>query len=267
MDEEGRGDGLMLCRYLPLLRARGAYVKFYVRPVFGRLFKGWEGADEVITHDEPIGDFDLYTWVLDLPYCFNTTLDSLPATVPYLPLLKDNNSDYKFEREDEKKIKVGVIWAGSTGQALTRSTKVLHDRRHVPLNIFSKLFELEGCEFYSLTRDKKDGDDDLIEKYHIVDLAKRIHDFRDLAQFVQQLDIIISCDTALPHLAGGMGKEIWTLLACSADWRWLTECEDSPWYPTMRLFRQSTNGDWDELVRRVKKTLKQRVESLGILSN
>lgn len=248
MDEEGRGDGLMMARYMPLLRRHNVRVKFYIRPVFATLFRGWYGADEVIVHGEDMGDFDYYCWVLDLPYLMQTTLDNIPDQVPYLPILQTDSHSYLGHKN---KPRIGLVWAGSQQQA--------HYKRQIPLSLLEPMIRDERFEFFNLTRDKRDGDDNLIASLPITDLAPRLRDFADLSRFVDQMDLIISCDTATPHLAGGMGKKCWVMLAYSSDWRWLTERDDSPWYPTLRLFRQTAIGDWAEVVDRVHNALLQEV--------
>ncbi|MBV8548613.1 MAG: tetratricopeptide repeat protein [Alphaproteobacteria bacterium] len=240
MDEEGRGDGLMMARYIPLLRQHGVRVIFYIRPVFATLFRDWYGADNVIVHGEDIGHFDYYCWVLDLPYLMQTTLDSVPDHVPYLPILQTDAHSYLGTKT---KPRIGLVWAGSAQQT--------HYKRQIPLETLAPMIRDDQFDFYNLTRDKREGDDELLATLPITDLAPRLRDFADLSRFVDQMDLIISCDTATPHLAGGMGKPCWVLLSYSSDWRWLTEREDSPWYPTLRLFRQSAVGDWSELIDRV----------------
>jgi len=243
MDEQGMGDCLMMARYLPLLKARGAKVFFYVATALVPLFEGWSGADLVLPRGATIPDFDYYASIFDLPYGFGTTLETIPAQVPYLPVLGPEKV------EKNQKPKIGVVWAGAPLHK--------HDsKRSVPLALFQDLFANKDVQFFSFNRDKREGDAALLQASGVVDLTPQLTDFAASARLMGQMDLIISCDTATAHLAGGLGKPVWTLLPFAPDWRWLTGREDSPWYPTMRLLRQEIKGDWAEVIARVGAALK-----------
>lgn len=245
MDEQGMGDCLMMARYLPLLKAQGARVKFLVHAALAPLFAGWAGADAVIAHGQPVGDFDCYASIFDLPYGFGTVLETIPNRTPYLPAI----APVPLEAGDG--LKVGVVWAGAP--------KHKHDgRRSVPLAQFATLFDAPEAWFFSLNRDVRRGDAELLTRYPVTDLTARLHHFGDLAACVAAMDMIVTCDTATAHLAGGMGKPVWTLLPFAPDWRWLTARTDSPWYPTMRLFRQPRSGDWASVMAAVRDALGRR---------
>jgi len=245
MDEQGFGDCLMMARYLPLLKERGAQVMFYIYPPLVPLFQGWDGADEVIVHDERIPDFDYYTSVFDLPYVFGTTLSTVPSAVPYLPLLEP---DATTTLTGDGRPKVGVVWAGSPLHK--------HDtKRSLSLDIFKELFEEKNVQFFSFNRDRRDGDEALLASYNVVDLAAQITDFAASTRLIRQMDLVITCDTSTAHLAGGLGIPVWTLLPFAPDWRWMLNREDSPWYPTMRLFRQKEPRDWEDVMQRVRAAL------------
>ncbi|MFY9287255.1 MAG: tetratricopeptide repeat protein [Alphaproteobacteria bacterium] len=248
-DEQGYGDTLMLARYLPLLKQRGAKIKFSVHPVLKTLFDGWGEVDDVIVHGTTVrGDeYDYYASVFDLPHRFGTTLETIPNKIPYLPKLEPS-AETKLVTTD--KIKVGVVWGGSP----------LHSndaRRSIPLPLFAKLFDTQDIVFYSLNRDMKKGDAELLPTLPLTNLAPQLKTFADAARFIDQLDLVITVDTATAHLAGGMGKKVWVLLPFAPDWRWLTDREDSPWYPSARLFRQDKLSDWDSVVSKVKAALLQ----------
>jgi tetratricopeptide (TPR) repeat protein len=252
MFEQGHGDTLMFARYLPLLKQRGATVKFLVREALLDYFHGWPGADWLGSDaalrrgENNLGDFDYYTSVFDLPYLFGTTLDTIPNTTPYLPVPE---MTVATRLPDGVGRKIGVVWAGSPGHK--------HDaRRSIPLAQFAELFTIPNCQFYSLNRDKRPGDDALLAQHaNVIDLTPRFGNFADMARFVAQLDLIITCDTATAHLAGGMGKAVWTLLPYAPDWRWLLDRADSPWYPTLRLFRQDKSGEWGAVVKKISNCL------------
>jgi tetratricopeptide (TPR) repeat protein len=244
-DEQGFGDTLMLARYLPLMRQQGARIIFSVHPVLESLFKNWQGADEVVVHGAVIAQYDYYASVFDLPHRFGTTLQSVPNNVPYLPKPRPGDAPIL---EDTAKQKVGVVWGGNP----------LHSndsRRSVPLKRFAEIFSANDVQFYSLNRDMKAGDAEVLRHYPVIDLAPKLQVFADCARVIDQLDLVITVDTAMAHLAGGMGKMVWTLLPFAPDWRWLTAGTDSPWYPTMRLYRQPNVGDWKTVVHLVETDL------------
>lgn len=246
-DEQGYGDTLMMARYLPLMKQQGAKIIFSVHPVLKPLFDGWFAADEVIVHGDTVTNYDCYASVFDLPYCFKTTLETIPTTAPYLPVPEASTAT---DIKNSGKPKIGVVWGGSP----------LHKndaRRSVPLRIFGSLFSNANFDFYSFNRDLKPGDKELLQNYPLTDLTPRLNNFANAARLVQQMDLIITVDTATAHLAGGLGKKTWVLLPFAPDWRWLTDRNDSPWYPTMRLFRQGKIGDWENVITRVSAALKE----------
>lgn len=248
-DEQGFGDTLMLCRYLPLMKAQGAGIIFSVHPVLEPLFKGWVGADEVIVHGTGVSNYDYYASVFDLPHRFGTEISTIPVQVPYLPVME---SDEATRLEPVGKPRVGVVWGGNP----------LHTndaRRSVPLEIFSELFKNTDVQFYSLNRDRKPGDEALLARYPVVDLVPKLNHFADAARIIGQLDLVITCDTATAHLAGGLGRKTWVLLPFAPDWRWLTGRDDSVWYPTVRLFRQEKAGDWKGVIEKAQVRLKNKL--------
>jgi len=248
-DEQGFGDTLMLARYLPLLKQQGARIIFSVHPVLKPLFEGWSSVDQIIVHGMGVPPYDTYASVFDLPHLLKTTLETIPNNVPYLPLL-----DPDTRLESSSKPKVGVVWGGNP----LHSNDV---RRSVPLAVFAPLFANDKVQFYSFNRDMRPGDEDLLAQASVINLAPKLKNFADAARFTQQMDLIITVDTATAHLAGGLGKKTWTLLPFAPDWRWLTDRDDSPWYPHMRLFRQDRPSDWAGVVERVKAALTHLVIS------
>lgn len=244
--EGGHGDTLMMARYLPLMRQKGARVILHLKPEMEPFLRGWDGADKIITSGQPIENFDYYLWMFELPFAFGTAMSTIPAAVPYLPQLAPDTDTLL---PPETRPRIGVVWSGAT------------ERSRIPLKIFAGLFAEKDFAFFSLTRDKNPGDDEILSLHPIQDLAPRLRHFGDLARFTGQMDLIISCDTATPQLTCGLGRKAWILLPFSGDWRWLSGREDSPWYPGMRLFRQSKSGQWEDVITRVKAEL--RTAQLG----
>ncbi|MDR3448636.1 MAG: tetratricopeptide repeat protein [Alphaproteobacteria bacterium] len=245
-DEQGYGDTLMLARFLPVLRQQGARVVFLVHKVLVPLFTGWDGADLVLPHGGQIPPCDYFCSSFDLPHRLNINLENLPHEVPYLPILPPDPA----LQVSGAKPKIGIVWGGSP----------LHlndQKRSVPLPVFADLFTVPDVSFYSFNRDLKPGDAEMLPHYKIENLVPHLTDFAKAARLVDQMDLMIVCDTANAHLAGGMGKKVWVLLPFAPDWRWLTGRDDSPWYPTARLFRQPAPGDWAGAVAAVKQALLQ----------
>ncbi len=246
IDEQGMGDCLMMARYFPLLKERGARVKIWLHPALIPFFEGWYGVDDIVSGVDTPTDFDVYASLFDLPYIFGTTLETIPKKNPYLPSLKP---DEATKLPETGKINVGVVWAGAPLHK--------HDaRRSLPLSVFEELFKEDRFSFFSFNRDKREGDEEILARYGVCDLASLLNNFADAARFMDQMDLIISCDTASAHLAGGMGKKVWTLLPFLPDWRWLMDRDDSPWYPTMKLFRQEKAGDWHGVIGRLRAALR-----------
>ena len=244
--EQGFGDVLMLCRYAPLLKAQGAYVVLLTQQAMASLLKQVELANEILCEGpQTQGDFDFQASIFDLPHRLGTRLDSIPSAIPYLPL---PSADGGFVLPKTGCPRIGVVWAG-------RRDFGNDWRRSIPLSVFEKIFGESGAQFFNLTRELQVTDVDVLAGHGVVDLSSRLSDFSATARFVAQLDLVITCDTAMAHLAGGMGKKVWVLLSFAPDWRWLTEREDSPWYPSMRLFRQGRAGDWGGVVGRVRQAL------------
>ena len=246
-DEQGFGDTLQFCRYLPLLRAKGAKIIFSVHPVLEPLFRDWDGKDVLIVHGAPVPPYDAYASVFDLPHRFGTTLETVPAQTPYLPVLPPDDATLLPK---DGKPNIGVVWGGSPAHKND-------SRRSVPLPLFSKIFGDDRFHFYSLNRDMKAGDAALLPSLPVTDLSKRLNNFADNARFIGQMDLLITCDTATAHLAGGLGRPVWVLLPFAPDWRWLTERSDNPWYPGLRLFRQKKISDWASVIDQVQEALKR----------
>jgi tetratricopeptide (TPR) repeat protein len=249
-DEQGFGDTIMLARYLLILKAQGTYIIFSVHPVLEKLFMDSGLADQIITHGTKIPPCDYHASVFDLPHRLKTTLETIPSHTPYIQV-PAMNAAHKLETNGRKKI--GVVWGGSG----------LHGndvRRSIPLKIFEHIFAVPNVQFYSFNRDLKAGDTERLRHLPIINLVPRINDFADAAQFIAQMDAVITCDTATAHLAGALGKTLWVLLPFAPDWRWLTGRSDSPWYPTARLFRQPCVGDWDGVMEEVKNNLQRMAD-------
>ena len=196
--------------------------------------------------------YDLVAYIMDLPSILKTTLKTLPGDVPYLcaDIARVNHWQ---KRLITSKRKVGIVWAGSTDHANDAN-------RSCSIEAFVPLTKLSNVQLYSLQ--KGDHEQDLVHHDHlpIINLAPDLHSFADTAAVIDQLDLVISVDTAVLHLAGALGKPAWALIPFAPDWRWLLNREDSPWYPTLRLFRQTRPGQWQDVIERVVEQLNRNVQ-------
>ena len=252
--EQGLGDTLQFIRYVPLVAARGGQVVLAVQPRLHRLLAGTDGAWQVISDGGTVSDFRWQCPLLSLPLAFGTDLNTIPAKVPYVHPDPALVQVWK-QRLQGNALRIGLAWAGDPKQ-------VNDLRRSMSLEQLAPLTHLASTTFYSLQMGPPAEQlKQLSSRVRLVDLQDEQKDFADTAAIVANLDLVISVDTAVAHLAGAMGTPVWVLLHKSSDWRWLLDREDSPWYPTARLFRQSTLGNWPEVVGRVHGELRELVAS------
>jgi len=243
--EQGFGDTLLALRFLPALKERGARVLLQVRPELFRLLRGLSCVDGLIVRGEALPPFDLHCPLMSLPGRLGVHASSLP---PHPALTLPEQARAKMRREipdDGRRQKVGIVWSGSVSFADNR-------RRAARLEHFLRLLEVPGLSLYSLQKGppqralKAAGAGALVQ-----DLAPHIADFADTAAALEQLDLVVMTDTAVAHLAGLLGRPVWNLLSFSSYWLYGRDGERTPWYSSMRLFRQRSPGDWDELFDRV----------------
>jgi tetratricopeptide (TPR) repeat protein len=242
--EQGFGDTLQFIRYLPLMAQRGGTVIIECPAGLPRLLHRFTGGRQIIVKGQPLPAFDLHCPLLSLPRIFGTTLANLPNEVPYLHAAAEEAGRWRqLLAGHANTVKVGLAWAGSPVHKNDRN-------RSMNLATLAPLWQVPGIRFFSLQKGEPATQvSSLPQGIEIVDLTQELKDFADTAALIANLDLVIAVDTAVAHLAGAMGKPVWTLLPFVADWRWLLEREDSPWYPSMRLFRQPSRGDWDSVVK------------------
>lgn len=250
--EQGFGDTLQFIRYLPMVKARGGTVIFEARKPLIGLLRRFPGIDELVEasfDQKPAVRFDLYVSVMDLPGIFGTTLGTIPAKVPYIhadPL----KAAYWRNRLSELHFKVGIVWSGKPTHRDDRSRSCL-------LKHFALLGQVPSVGLFGLQKGQAAGQvKALAGTVPITNLAAELKDFTDTAAVIENLDLVVSVDTAVLHLAGAMAKPVWALLPFAPDWRWMLDRQDSPWYPTMRLFRQKIPGQWGDVFQRVAEDLK-----------
>jgi tetratricopeptide (TPR) repeat protein len=243
--EQGMGDVIQFARYAPLVSERGGRVVLEVYPPLGRLLAQLPGVESVIARGDALPPFEWQCPLMSLPLAFGTTLETIPARAPYLsaqPAALDPPSRPAVPAER----RIGLVWTGSRAH-LTNA------RRSVPLALMAPLTRMEGTRWYSL---QNEPDESLAQVgASLVNLESRLGDFADTASLVASLDLVVTVDTSMAHLAGALGKPVWILLSKPSDWRWLLDRNDSPWYPTARLFRQRTRGGWPGVIDEVRRAL------------
>jgi tetratricopeptide (TPR) repeat protein len=247
--EQGFGDTLQFVRYGPLLAARGARVLLDVQPPLRALVASLEGTAVVAVDGDRLPPFDLHCPLMSLPLAFGTELGTVPANVPYIRPDADRVAKWQRRLGEQKSVRVGIAWTGSQAHRNNRN-------RSIPLDRFADLLSVPGVEFVSIQKDLSAADSTTLGAHSNVRvIGGELGDFADTAAVIAQLDLVVSVDTSLVHLAGALGKPVWVMLPFSPDFRWLLEREDSPWYPTARLFRQPRRGDWQSVIVRVRDEL------------
>jgi Flp pilus assembly protein TadD len=251
--EQGFGDAIQFVRYIPLLAARGARVILLCQPQLARLLESVDGVDQIvpgISSPADLPPFDLHCPMMSLPFLLGTRLETVPAGVPYLranPSLLEHWLA-KVNAAGCPGKKIGLVWAGNPEHVIDacRSSRLAD---FAPLaGVDATFFSLQKGPASSQAAAAPTG-------MKLIDLTQDLHDFADTAALVSGLDLVITVDTAVAHLAGALGKPAWVLIATEHDWRWLQGRDDSPWYPTVRLFRQQSAGQWPPVVERITREL------------
>jgi tetratricopeptide (TPR) repeat protein len=266
-DEQGLGDTIQFCRYAPLVSERGARVVLQVQKPLLELMRSLHGDITVGVRDDPLPHVDLHCPLLSLPLAFATEVQTIPSLLPYLSA---NPAKVRFWRERlgaQSKPRVGVAWAGNPRKELPGASHIDAQRSLVFAQL-APLLHLNGCQFYSLQK----GDDAVQQmrahplRQAMTDWTDELFDFADTAALIENLDLVISVDTSVAHLAGALGKPVWLLNRYNTCWRWLLDREDSPWYPTLRQFRQDASRGWDPVIGRVAAALRDYCQELGLES-
>lgn len=244
--EQGFGDTLQFCRYIPLIPKEHGKIILQCPPELIKLMQTMEGIDEIIPLSANPPIFHTHISLLSLPHLFQTTLSSIPQTIPYL------KAPAKSVRLPAKKsFKIGITWASGHQDVGLRRRRI--DPKH-----FLTLLTLPQTSLFSLQKGPSSKQlSDLTGGALIEDLSPYIADFADTAAWLMQLDLLITADTAIVHLAGALARPVWVLLPYGSEWRWLLERTDSPWYPTVRLFRQTEPENWDKVFQEVLEALQK----------
>jgi hypothetical protein len=253
--EQGHGDTIQFIRYTPIVQALGATVIVVCQRALFPLFSSCWGIDRLLSEEQDVPPYDFHCPLASLPLALRTTLTTIPTNIPYLFVPSTTANRWRQRLAGDQGLKVGIAWQGNPAYPGD-------EQRSIRLRQFAPLASLPGVRLYSLQ--KGAGSEQLNDvDFPVVDFGDELDGktpWLDTAALCKSLDLVISSDTAVPHLAGALGVPVWTLLPLAADWRWLLDRSDSPWYPTMRLFRQKTPGDWAEVFSEVRTALQQLTE-------
>ncbi len=245
--EQGFGDTIQFARYVPLVNQRGGTVILECQPELARLLTTLPGVDRVVARGDPLPPFDVQAPLLSLPGLFGTTADMIPARVPYVT--PEPELVARWQHELGGGFRVGIVWQGNPRHRRDRF-------RSVPIRAFAALGMVPGVRLVSLQKGAgTEQFNELAGAFAVEDVGSRCDDFAETAAAIRCVDLVIAVDTAVAHLAGALGVPAWVALPFRPDWRWLLGREDSPWYPTMHLFRQRRPGDWDEAFGRMAAAL------------
>jgi len=257
--EQGFGDTINFMRYAQLVAARGATVILGVQSPLKAIAATVPGVSQVLGDGEPVPPIDFYCPLLSLPFAFQTELATVPANIPYVRPTGERAAQWRDRVPANGRLRIGICWAGSNAH--------LNDRnRSIPLERFATILSLSGVDFVSLQREVGESEAATLRQYGVNQLGQEFDDFADTAAVIAMLDLVIAVDTSVAHLAGAMAKAVAVLLPFSPDFRWLLDRADTPWYPTMRLFRQSVIHDWDGPLERVRHELAGVVRRLAKFS-
>jgi tetratricopeptide (TPR) repeat protein len=256
--EQGLGDTLQFCRYLPLVAERAKLV-VGVQPPLRELISTMPGITRVISTGDALPPFDTHCPLLSLPRVLGVTLATISSTVPYLSTDPRRTASWRDRLARIGGFRVGLVWAG--GRRPDQPSAAATDaRRSMALDRMAPLAEVEGVSFISLQKGEPATQAAHPPRGMVLhDFTGELDDFAETAALIEGMDLVIGVDTSVPHLAGALGKPVWLLNRFDTCWRWLLDRDDTPWYPTMRLFRQPSAGDWDSVMIAVKKALLLRL--------
>jgi hypothetical protein len=244
--EGGYGDTIQFVRYAPLVAARGGQVVVGCVPELFRLLQTVEGVTELDLAGPALPVFQVHCPMLSLPRLLKTTAETIPAKIPYI--FADSNLSQRCRKmmpPAHGLLKVGLVWSG-------RAEYDNDFNRSLLLKKYLPLSKVPRTIFFSLQKGPSSKQvEELKNEWPVIDWTSEFTDFADTAALIDNLDLVVTVDTAMAHLAGAMGKRVWVLLPFMPDWRWLLNRDDTPWYPTMRLFRQNRAGDWETPIQRV----------------
>jgi hypothetical protein len=254
-EEQGLGDIIQFCRYLPLLEQKGANVTFKVKPKLHALLQTMDSNSKLVTSLPEESKIDFETPLMSLPHLLNTRLETIPATNPYLFADQERVQTWG-ERVSTDRFKVGICWQGSKSNTMDLG-------RSFPLSLFEGISRIPNVELISLHKGEGEAqmagiDFDVTTLGHDFDAGQDA--FLDTAAVMMNCNLIITACTSVAHLAGAIGRPTWIALKQTPDWRWMLDRPDSPWYPTMTLYRQESRGDWVDVFETIERDLRSLLQ-------
>jgi tetratricopeptide (TPR) repeat protein len=261
--EQGLGDALQFCRYVPMVSALGAKVHLEVQESMVSLLKSLKGVEHIYARGQSLPPTDFHCPLMSLPLAFKTTLQTIPVQIPYLTadrLKVEHWANRLATRQNPSQLKVGLVWSGGVRPDQRLEDASWGQRRNISLDQIASL-NLSNIDFFSLQKGNP-AQEELVRRCsevwpspNLFNYVDELTDFSDTAALVENLDLIIAVDTSVVHLAGALGKPVWIMSRFDSCWRWLLERADSPWYPSARLYRQKTPGDWGSVLAQVRQDL------------
>ena len=255
--EQGLGDTIQFVRYAAVVKGQGAAVVVECQKPLAGLLEGCPGVERLIVPGDDLPAFDFHAPLLSIPGILKTTLETIPANIPYLfprPLLLER---WRERLTGLDGFRIGIAWQGNPAYSGDRF-------RSIPLRFFTPLAEIPGVRLVSLQKARAASNWlELRDLFPVTELGSRLQDFIDTAAVMKNLDLVVTADTAPAHLAGALGVPVWVALSSAVDWRWLLDRSDSPWYPTMRLFRQKEPGNWQSVFEEIKAGILAMIRAAG----
>jgi ADP-heptose:LPS heptosyltransferase len=248
--EQGLGDTIQFCRYIPLVAQLGAKVILEVQRPLLKLLKGLEGVSQVVAAGDMLPTFDYQCPLLSLPLAFKTELHTIPPIAQHITSDTGKVTKWQTKLGEKTQPRVGLVWSGSAGHQNdhNRSLSLSQLLSHLPSNI----------EYVCLQKEIRAIDKELLAQHtQIKYFGDALEDFTDTAALCELVDLVISVDTSVAHLAGTLGKPAWVLVTLTPDWRWLLERDDSPWYPSVKVYRQDKANDWNGVLDRARSDLER----------
>lgn len=255
--EQGLSDTIQFARYAPLVKRRGAGKVIVEAPASAvPLLQTLDGVEAVVARGAALPSFDTHAAFLDLPRLFASTLDTLPASIPYLLTDPARRLAWRKRLDDGRPgKKIGLVWAGNPGHSQDH-------RRSIPFALVQPLLTIPGIAWYGLQTDIRANDPAVHHVTHLMpDLSDGLGDLADTAALLAELDQVVSVDTAVAHVAGATNRPAWVMLPYNPDWRWMLDRDDSPWYPSLRLFRQSRPDRWEGVIGQIALALNRLIAS------
>jgi hypothetical protein len=247
--EQGHGDAIQFIRYVPMVAELGARVVLEIHRPLQALAAAVPGVGQLGELGAPLPQSDFHCPLMSLPLAFHTDLATIPADIPYLTVPRERLARWRRRLGARQRMRIGIAWSGNPDYGDDY-------KRSIPLADFTRILDRPECELHVIQNDVRASDKEVLNGLtHLVDHSTLFTDFADTAALISLLDLVIAVDTSVAHLAGAIGWPTWLLLPHLADWRWLADREDSPWYPTMWLFRQEAEGDWAGVLDRVAQQL------------